>query len=267
MTAAVALSGFAAVPVADIHPSPNNPREKLAGIDELGVSIRENGLIQPLIVQRHPNLDGFQLVAGHRRHEAIRRLGWATVPCIIRRDLRPDEELLAMLVENGQRAGLDPIEEARALRKLKAQGLSDLDIAHKVGRSQTHVSSRLSMLALSVEEQEELRAGQMSVTEATSKGRLASGRVRPGAAGKKGPNHLGAHHGLAARAKARCLRLKHGRGKGAGVGGIACGECWESVIRADERQHLHDVSEQRGTCVLCDTTRQPAEPEDMGGAR
>lgn len=249
---ATSLNGLAAISLSDIHPNPNNPRERLTGIDELAVSIRENGLIQPLVVQKKN--DGYEIVAGHRRYAAMKRLDRATVFCIIRKPMKPDAELLAMLVENGQRAGLDPIEEARALRKLKSSGLADSEIARRIGRSQSHVSARLSLLAMPAEEQEELRAGQMSVTEATAKGRLASGRVRPGAIGKKGPSHLGAHHSLAGKAKARCLRLKHSRGKGVGVGGIACGECWEAVIRADEREHLHDISEQRGRCVLCNTT-------------
>src|SRR5690606_38469734 len=114
---------------------PNNPRENLHGIDELAVSIRENGLIQPITVQRVPGQPGLQIVAGHRRYAAIRRLGWAKVPVVMRRDMLPDEELLAMLVENGQRAGLDPIEEALALDRLRRSGVSKGDIARRVGRS------------------------------------------------------------------------------------------------------------------------------------
>lgn len=252
MTAS-ALRGFAAIPLDQLRPSENNPRERLTEIDQLAVSIRENGLIQPLVVQKLGDTEVYQIIAGHRRYAALQRLDRAVAPCIVRREMKPDAELLAMLVENGQRADLDPIEEARALRRLKAEGLTDSEIARKVGRSQSHVSARLSMLALPTEAQEELRAGQMTVTEATAKGRLEAGTVRPGALGKRGPQHLSAHHELAAKAKSRCLRLKHSRGKGSGVGGIACGECWESVIRADERQHLHDQSTARGRCVLCDT--------------
>ena len=254
---ATALNGLAAISVADLRPHPDNPRERMTGVEDLARSIRENGLIQPLVVQKKG--DVFEIVAGHRRFEAIKLLDRATVLCIIRKPMKPDAELLAMLVENGQRANLDPIEEGRALNRLKAGGLTHSEIARRIGRSQTHVSSRLAMLALPVEEQEELRAGHMSVTEAAAKGRLASGTVRPGAIGKKGPQYLSTHHPLAAKAKARCLRLKHGRGRGAGVGGIACGECWEAVIRADERQVLNDKSNERGQCVLCDTQVEPSE--------
>lgn len=123
MSPATALAGFARVPVADLHPSPNNPRETLRDIDELALSIREVGLVQPIIAQKIPGKPGFQIIAGHRRHAAVIRLGWDDVPTIVRRDMLPDAELLAMLVENGQRAGLDPIEEARALNRLKTGGM------------------------------------------------------------------------------------------------------------------------------------------------
>ncbi|MBZ5736465.1 ParB/RepB/Spo0J family partition protein [Nocardioides sp. TRM66260-LWL] len=252
-----ALTGMAAIPVAQVRPSPNNIRENLTGIDELALSIRENGLIQPLVVQRIPGEPGFQIVAGHRRYAAILRLDWPKVPCIIRRDMLPDEELLAMLVENGQRAGLDPIEEARALKRLKATGLSDAEVGRKVGRNQAYVSNRLVLLALPVEEQEQLRAGGITVGAATEAARIESGRTRPGAKGKKSSQHFSLHHALGTRARARCQRLGHKAKGAASVGGIACGECWESVVRADERQHLHDVSAAQDKCVLCGVEHDP----------
>lgn len=152
-----ALNGLAAIPVAELRPSPNNPRERMTGIDELALSIRENGLIQPIIVQRIPGERGFQIIAGHRRFAAALRLGLATVLCVIRRDMLPDEELLAMLVENGQRAGLDPIEEARALNKLKNKmGISEAEVARRIGRPASHVAGRIMLLALPVANQEEV---------------------------------------------------------------------------------------------------------------
>lgn len=254
------LGGLVAIPVRELRGSPNNPRERLTNIDELAVSIRENGLIQPIIVQKVPGERGYRIVAGHRRYAAVLKLGWPKVPAIIRRDLLPDEELLTMLVENGQRAGLDPIEEARALSRLKTQtGLSDLEVARKVGYSQAKVSGRLALLALPPEEQEELRGGQVSIAASVERARITSGRTNPGARGKTGPQHLGVGHPLGARAKARCQRLGHmeKRGSTKSVGGIACGECWESVVRADEREQLHATSNHQGWCVLCDTAHDP----------
>ena len=257
-----ALTGLAAVLADQIHPSPNNPRDNLTGIDDLATSIREVGLIQPLVVQRIPGYPGVQIVAGHRRYAAVRKLGWAKVPCIIRRDMLPDEELLAMLVENGQRADLDPIEEARALNKLRAAGMPMVEIGRKIGRSQMHVSDRLTLLSLPIEEQEQLRAGAITISAATVKARTDSGRTRARAKGKKSAQHLSITHELGTRARARCQRLGHKSKGAASVGGIACGECWESVIRADERDHLHKVSEDRGRCVLCDVIHDADQPED-----
>lgn len=254
------LQGLAAISLDDLHPSPNNIRETLTGIEELAASMREVGLIQPLVVQRIPGRPGFQIVAGHRRHAAAKHLGMRDVLCIIRRDLLPDEELLAMLIENGQRAGLDPVEEARALNRLKQMGLSDSAIGTKIGRNQAYVSNRLVLLSLPVEEQEQLRAGAVTIGAATAQARVTSGRTRPAAKGKKSAQYLSVHHGLATRARSRCQRLAHKSKGAASVGGVACGECWESVIRADERQHLHDQSESRGRCVLCDVERN-AEPK------
>lgn len=248
-----ALSGLAAIPTNQIHPSPNNPRERLTDIEGLGQSIRENGLIQPIIVQRIPGKPGYQIVAGHRRYAAVRKLGWTKVPAIIRRDMLPDEELLAMLVENGQRAGLDPIEEARALNRLKHQlGVSDAQIATKVGYSQAKVSMRLALLSLAPEDQEAVRVGETTLRAATDRARITSGRAKPGAKGKTGPAHLAAHHPLANRASACCRSLGHKVNSPKSVGGVACGACWESVIRANEREQLHTLSNTRGRCVLCD---------------
>jgi ParB family chromosome partitioning protein len=247
------LTGLMAIPLEQIHPSPNNPRENLTGIDELAQSINEQGLIQPLVVQRVPGLDGYQIVAGHRRHAACRKIRWHKVPCIVRRDMLPDEELLAMLVENGQRAGLDPIEEARALNRLRLRGMSLNDVARKIGRSYSHVNGRLHLLSLPIEEQEEIRQHLVGVTAGIEKAKVEAGRVRGGVRKTRGTPHLGITHELADRVKARCRRLGHSKGKGKGVGGVGCGACWESVIRADERQHIHQVSADQGRCVICGT--------------
>ncbi len=244
--------------ITDITPDPDNAREDVGDVSDLANSMAANGLLQPVVVRRHTDEAGqtrLIVVAGHRRLAAAQVLGWLHIPTIIRGDMRPDAVLAAMLVENGQRKDLDPIEEARALRRLKAQldDCSDIELARRIGRPNSFIANRLMLLSLPVEEQEEIRAGHMSLTEAKVKARVASGRVRPGAVGRPAIGHLAATHRLSSRAKARCIHLQHSRGKGKGVGGIACGECWEEVIRADERDHLHKVSSDRGRCVLCDT--------------
>ena len=238
------LQGLVAVPVDQVHPSPANPRQTLHDIDELAASIRENGLIQPLVVQRVPGKPGVQIVAGHRRHAAVQRLGWAKVPCIVRRDMLPDEELLAMLVENGQRASLDPIEEARALRQLRDAGMSDGEIARKVGRSISTVRGRLSLLLLPPDEQEAVRAGHYSISHATDLIRADRARQRAKdrpesrpvgrPKGAKTKPYFGDTHPLAGAARSRCGGNGHGKGH-MKVAGVACGPCWEATIRDAER--------------------------------
>lgn len=256
-TAAAADGTLVDVPIDAVHPDPDNPREDVGDVRELARSMAAAGLIQPVIARRDTATGRLVLVAGHRRLAAAQELGWTTIPCVVRRDMRPDRVLAAMLIENGQRTDLDPIEEARALRKLAGDNetRSHAELANLIGRTQVHVSGRLALLALPIEEQEQLRAKQMNLGDAIRRGRLAAGNVRP--ANSTGHPHLGAEHDLAAKVRARCLRLKHKRGGRNSVGGLGCGECWESVIRADERQHLHDVSNNRGKCVLCDTRHDP----------
>lgn len=236
------------VPLEQLHADPDNVREHLDDIDDLAASIQEAGLLQPIVARKHQGR--LIVVAGHRRLAAVRTLRWPDVPVIVRADIKPDDVLAAMLIENGQRKDLDPIEEARGLARLKAQlDLTDGELAKKIGRSQPTVSARLALLSLTAAEQAEIRAGQMTLIEGTHKGRLASGRV-----GKTGVDrnwHLGPTHGLADRAKARCNRLAHPKGRK--VGGMACGACWESVIRADEREHAQALSGELGKCVTCDT--------------
>lgn len=247
--------GLSHVPLSALHADPDNVRERLGSYDELAElaeSIAELGLLQPIIARE----DG-----GRRRLAAVRMLGWQRVEVIIRPPMRPDDVVAAMLVENGQRRDLDPIEEARGLLRLQVQMASEHpdgktpshgQLAKKIGRTQVHVSGRLALLDLDPAVQEELRAGQITLGAAIAKGRRDSGRVKPGAVGKKSAQHLSPHHELAGRAQARCRAAGHKAKGSASVGGIACGKCWESVICADERRSLQERSASTGSCVLCD---------------
>lgn len=245
------------VPVADLVPDPGNIRDALGDVDELAASITEHGLLQPIVARREVTATGERLVivAGHRRHAAVTRLAWVEVETIITAPMRSAEVLAAMLVENTARRDLDPIEEARALARLKAQlDCSSTQLASYLGRSQATIDNRLVLLDLDMETQELVRAGRLTQAAAVRAARTRAGRVRKSTPARF--PHLSVHHPLASRARARCLS-EHGRAQL--VGRTACGECWESVIRADEQRTAYARSLTDGECVVCmhPVTRDP----------
>jgi len=146
-----------------IAPNPEQPRthfepEKLR---ELAESIREHGVIQPLIVSRDES-GGYRLIAGERRLQASRLAGLQTVPVIVRE--ATDSELLELaLIENIQRADLNPIEEAHAYRRLIDEyGLTQEDAARRVGKNRATVANALRLLGLEHEIRRSLIEGEIS---------------------------------------------------------------------------------------------------------
>ena len=130
------------VPVADIRPSPHNPRHRLEGIDELAASITEHQLLQPVVVRRRGR-DGYELIAGHRRLEAVKLLGRTEIPAVVRDETSAKAYILT-LVENLQREDLTPREEADALEVLvRERGWSMSQVGDAIKRSKMHVSRRL----------------------------------------------------------------------------------------------------------------------------
>ncbi|GAA4120568.1 hypothetical protein GCM10022215_24350 [Nocardioides fonticola] len=218
----------------ELHPDPDNVRDELGDLTELARSIADQGVLQPVVARRH---DGhLVLVMGHRRHAAARLAGLTRIPCIIRADMDPDDVLAAMIMENGQRLGLDPIEEARALARLKRlDNATDADLAARVSKSQPYISARLALLSLTPPQQAAVRAGTLSLTRATKLGREQGGIARPGAAGKASAAHLAWSHPLAEAVSLLCTRNGHSKHHPGRPGGVGCGECWEAVIRSDER--------------------------------
>ncbi len=130
------------VSVAEIHPSPRNPRHRLEGIHELAASIAEHQLLQPVVVRRRGR-SGYELIAGHRRLEAVRSLGWTEIPAVVRDETSAKAYILT-LVENLQREDLTPREEAEALEVLmRDRGWTTRQVADSIHRSHTYVGRRL----------------------------------------------------------------------------------------------------------------------------
>src|SRR5579859_1556265 len=129
------------LPVSSIQPSPRNPRHALTGLDELAASIQAHGLMQPVVVRRLA--EGYQLVAGHRRLEAARLLGWSEIAAVVR-DETEDQAYILTLVENLQREDLTPKEEAAALEVLvRERGWTTRQVGEAIKRSHVYVSRRL----------------------------------------------------------------------------------------------------------------------------
>ena len=155
-----AAAGLQQVPVAAITPNPLQPRTAFdpEALAELAASIREHGLIQPLIVTRQ-GPERYQLIAGERRWQAARMAGMATVPVIVK-EATPQQALELALVENIQRADLNPLEEAAAFRQLVDEfGLSQEQVAERVGKSRVAVTNTLRLLRLPAEVKQALADG------------------------------------------------------------------------------------------------------------
>ncbi len=152
------------VPVDQIQPNPQQPRHEFTpdALKELTDSIREHGIIQPLIVTRREGTDGYYLIAGERRWRAAQAAGLETVPVIVK-EADPEERLALALVENIQRADLNPLEEAQAYRELMDTfGLTQAEVARRVGRSRSAVANLVRLLNLPREIIEALHGGTIS---------------------------------------------------------------------------------------------------------
>jgi len=139
------------VPLTAIVPNPMQPRRVFADseLEDLAASIRENGLLQPLVVRPAPGSDDrFELVVGERRFRALTRLGWSETPVFVRE--ASDETLLVLaLVENLQREALNPLEEAEGYEALAERfGMKQAEIAKAVGRDRSTVANLLRLLKL-----------------------------------------------------------------------------------------------------------------------
>lgn len=140
---------YVLVPVAAIVPNPANPRRDLGDLDGLVASIHAVGLLEPLVVEWASPSSPYRLLAGHRRLAAAKAAGLAEVPCLVRQgEVEPAMRMEMALVENLQREGLSPLDEADGYAELVKLGLSQRRIAERVGCSQSHVSKRMDLLAL-----------------------------------------------------------------------------------------------------------------------
>jgi ParB family transcriptional regulator, chromosome partitioning protein len=162
------VSSVTHLPLASLRPNRFQPRTSFdeAGLDELAESIRTQGIVQPLVVTIEED-GGYSIVAGERRFRAAQRAGLAQVPVVVREKLDDQSRLELALVENVQRADLNPLEEAEAYQNLQeAFGLSQEEVAGRVGKARPTVANALRLLKLPEEVRELLREGRLTAGQA-----------------------------------------------------------------------------------------------------
>ena len=212
-----------------------SPDEKLI---DMARSVREHGIIEPLIVTEHPTeLDRWLILAGHRRRAAAELAGLETVPCVIRHGLDgdQDEQLVVMVIENCQRENLNAMERAEALGVLQKRGLSVEQISKRTGLGHSTVTRALDLLNLDRDTRERVRAGEVGVTVARGAiqqvrqaTRTKTGMAQPGPPVRVEAPYFTNRHPLAGKILDSCTHTTRPL-----VGKVGCGQCWEQAIRAD----------------------------------
>ena len=158
--------GIKQIPLDAICSSPNQPRKLFddSKLKELAASIRSHGVLAPVLLRQTE--DGYELIAGERRFRAAQMAGIQSIPAIIK-EVSNSEMLELALIENIQREDLNPIEEAEVYRRLTEEfGLSQEEVARRVGRDRSSVANALRLLRLPARIQQDLMAGALTAGHA-----------------------------------------------------------------------------------------------------
>ena len=160
------MEEFKIVQIKDIQKNPYQPRKEFSEekIQELAHSIKENGLIQPIIVRKSPVL-GYEILAGERRYRASIAAGLSEIPVIIKQ-LSDQDMMLHSIIENLQRENLNPIEEAKAYQSLIDKGFTHTEIAEKMGKSRPYITNLVRLLGLPKHILTEVESGKLSQAHA-----------------------------------------------------------------------------------------------------
>ena len=156
------------ISITDIQKNPYQPRKEFDGekLDELAQSIKENGIIQPIIVRQSPVI-GYEILAGERRYRASLLAGLTSIPAVVKQ-LSDQEMMVQSIIENLQRENLNPIEEARAYESLVDKGFTHAEIADKMGKSRPYISNSIRLLSLPEQILSEVENGKLSQAHARS---------------------------------------------------------------------------------------------------
>ena len=154
--------GISYIEINDIKPNSNQPRKTFdeEKLDELASSIKEHGLIQPVVLRSVKN--GYEIVAGERRWRAARKIGLKEIPCIVK-ELTDEENMLLAIIENMQREELNPIEEAEGISQMiDTYGLTQEQVSKSVGKSRPYITNSLRLLKLPEEIRKYVADGLLS---------------------------------------------------------------------------------------------------------
>ena len=156
------------ISITDIQKNPYQPRKEFDGekLHELAQSIKENGVIQPIIVRQSPVI-GYEILAGERRYRASLLAGLRSIPAVVKQ-LSDQEMMVQSIIENLQRENLNPIEEARAYESLVEKGFTHAEIADKMGKSRPYISNSIRLLSLPDAILSEVENGKLSQAHARS---------------------------------------------------------------------------------------------------
>jgi len=159
----------AIAPISHLEANPDQPRKSFddAELDALTASIKEKGLLQPILVRHNPrNPDGYEIIAGERRWRAAQRAALHDVPIIVR-DFSDAEALEVAIIENVQRADLNPVEESEGyVHLLDHHDYTQEQLAQVIGKSRSHIANMTRLLKLPKATLEYLRAGELTMGHA-----------------------------------------------------------------------------------------------------
>ena len=162
------MEKFEIISITDIQKNPYQPRKEFdrEKLHELAQSIKENGVIQPIIVRQSPVI-GYEILAGERRYRASLLAGLTSIPAVVKQ-LSDQEMMVQSIIENLQRENLNPIEEARAYESLVEKGFTHAEIADKMGKSRPYISNSIRLLSLPEQILSEVENGKLSQAHARS---------------------------------------------------------------------------------------------------
>lgn len=173
------------IPLKQIRPNPAQPRQvfELRALGRLVSTIREHGLLQPVVVRKVSGTPGYELVAGERRLRAATQLGWESIPAVVVR--AADQQAAEMaLVENIAREGLNPLDEGRALQSLLDAGESYRGLAQRIGRDKGYIQNRVRLLTMAADVRALIRRRPDMIMHAYELSRIRDPKLRKYLIGK-----------------------------------------------------------------------------------